>query len=555
MNTSSLSQDTLAHRFPRDATRSGYFSYHGPWAPGVRFFRRVGFRVKASFVVLAFLPLLVALLWQSYQFQQHEMRSRMDATRQHVEVVHGLLKWAHERETRGELSREQAQQLARQSIGVLRYDSKEYFWIHDRDLRMVMHPIKPELDGKDVSQLRDPDGLALFQAMNEVVRRDGQGVVEYQWPRPGSSTPVPKISYVIGFEPWGWVIGSGVYVDDMQAIARERWGSVALVTLLVLLVAGYILYSTYLVMLGGLRETQRHLRAMISGDLTTSPIPWGRDEAAELMLTLREMQQALRHIVGQVRAVSSEIVQTSQSIADSATDLASRSEQAADHLQATAASMEQISQTSQSSADQASQAAQAASLNAQAADTAGRTMREAVGVIDEIGRASQQIRDIISTIDGIAFQTNLLALNASVEAARAGESGRGFSVVASEVRALATRTGEAAQQIRGLIANSVEKSHNGVLVVRQAEQSIEQVLDKAATISALVDQIAIGTQEQATGVQCIGQATHDLDHTTKQNATLVEQAAQSASILHDRARRLAALVEQFRLPPAPPGTR
>src|SRR5690606_31049778 len=150
------------------------------------------------------------------------LQARQDSTRQHVEIAHGIVVWAHAQEASGRIDRAQAQQLARSAIAAPRYEASEYFWTNDMHPRFVTHPIKPELDGKDVSDLKDPNGLPLFKAFVAKVRESGKGFVAYQWPKPGSSAPVDKISYVQGFEPWGWVIGSGIYIGDLREATMRQ---------------------------------------------------------------------------------------------------------------------------------------------------------------------------------------------------------------------------------------------------------------------------------------------------------------------------------------------
>src|SRR5574343_703694 len=325
---------------------SGFFAHHGLWAPGVRLFRNLRFASKALIISLAFMVPMVGLLaWLLTDETQLGRQDRMDATRQHVEVAHGVIAWAHAEETAGRLSREEAQQRAIQVLGGLRYDKTEYFWVNDMTPRVVMHPTNPKLNGQDVSGLKDPNGLALFKAFVDVVRRDGQGFVAYQWPKPGNDKPVDKLSYVKGFEPWGWVVGSGIYIDDLRQNEQRRWVMTGGVTVLALVVAGYLFLSFYRVMDGGLKETRRHLRAMTDGDLTTSPSPWGRDEAAQLMLDLRAMQDSMRSMVLRVRRSAEDIVHSSSEIASGSMDLSARTEQAAANLQESASAMEEISAT------------------------------------------------------------------------------------------------------------------------------------------------------------------------------------------------------------------
>ncbi|MCZ8292675.1 MAG: methyl-accepting chemotaxis protein [Hylemonella sp.] len=529
--------------------QEGFFTFHGFWAPGVRLFRQMRFMSKALVISLAFvLPLLLMLGFQVNNQYLKTMRDREIATRQHVEIAHGLLVWAQAQEQAGKLSREQAQEQARESISRLRYEREEYFWINDMHPRVVMHPIKPELNGQDVSDLKDPNGLKLFQAFVAKVRAEGKGFVTYQWPKPGESRPVDKLSYVMGFEPWGWVIGSGIYVNDVQNELRQQVLLDAGITLCALLFAGYLFFCFYRVMDGGLRETRRHLRAMTSGDLTTTPSPWGRDEAAQLMIELRYMQDSLRDMVVQVRHASDEIVRSSSESAHGATDLSARTEQAAASLEESAASMEQISATVKTTQSHTEEASGEARRNAESAAQGGRIMQEVVSTMERIRQSSAEIAEIISTIDGIAFQTNILALNAAVEAARAGEQGKGFAVVAGEVRMLAQRSAEAAREIKTLIGGSVEQVAIGAGVVQRAGTTIEEIVVSARRVSELLASIAISAREERVGIGQVGEAIQELDRMTQQNAALVEETVGTAHTLNEQARHLADQVARFRLP-------
>jgi methyl-accepting chemotaxis protein len=447
------------------------------------------------------------------------------------------------------MPREQAQQLARQTIAPLRYDGNEYFWINDMQPRMIMHPFKPELDGKDIGDMKDPNGFALFNAFVAKVRTDGKGFVAYQWPKPGSAAPVDKISYVQGFEPWGWVIGSGIYTGDLrQTLQRQlMWvgGGIAGA----LLIASYLFLSFYRVMDGGLKETRRHLRAMTDGDLTTAPSPWGNDEAAQLMFELRNMQDSLRSMVLRVRRSSDAIVHSSSEIASGAMDLSARTEQTASNLEESAASMEEISATVNSNSENTDEASRVAHHNADIAADGGREMREVVITMEGIRTSSARIEEIITTIDGIAFQTNILALNAAVEAARAGEQGRGFAVVASEVRSLAGRSAAAAKEIKTLIGSSVDQVEIGTGIVKKAGATIEDIVLSSQRVNQLLGEVAAGAREQNLGIGQIGQAVQELDRMTQQNAALVEQTAAAASAMRDQAQTLAQEVSRFKMPP------
>jgi methyl-accepting chemotaxis protein len=535
-----------AHPRPAD---TGFFAHHGVWAPGVRLFRSLHFAAKAVILSLAFLVPLVGLLgWLLNSMQTEAMAARQDSVRQHVEVAHGVIAWAHAKEAAGELPREQAQRLAREAVAKLRYEEREYFWINDMQQRVVMHPIKPELDGQDASAIKDPNGLAVFGAFVDRVRRDGQGFVAYQWPRQGSESPVDKLSYVKGFAPWGWVVGSGIYVDDLRSAANARLQWVGGGLLAALLLAGYLFLSFFRVMDGGLKETRRHLRAMSAGDLTQSPTPWGRDEAAQLMLDLRQMQESLRQMVRGVRHSSNLIVQSSGEIAAGAQDLSDRTEQAAANLEQSASAMTRIAANAQHGTDSTAQASSMARRNAEVAAEGGRTMSEVMQTMEDIRAASARIGEIIGTVDGIAFQTNILALNAAVEAARAGEQGRGFAVVAAEVRMLAQRSAAAAREIKVLVGSSVEQVETGSTVVRRAGSTIDQIVGTSGQVSALLGDVSTSALEQSQGIAQIGTAVRALDEVTQQNASLVEQTAAAAAGLRDQAQTLAGEVARFRLP-------
>ena len=540
---------TASRAFEPDRSDGGFFVYHGVWAPGVRLFRRLRFAAKASIISLAFvLPIVALLAWLLTAQAQEAMQARMDSTRQLVEVARGVVAAAQAEEAGGSMTRPQAQALAVRQLQKLRYDGKEYFWINDMQPRMVMHPIKPDLDGKEIGGMKDPNGLALFSAMVDVVRKQGRGFVAYQWPKPGSDKPVDKISFVEGFEPWGWVIGSGVYIDDLRSATQQRLLLAVGVFGLALLIAGYLFLSFYRVMEGGLKEVSRHLRAMTDGDLTTSPVAWGDDEAAQLMRELNDMQQSLRRIVTSVRASSVSIGRASGEIATASMDLSGRTEQTAANLEQSAASMEQIASTVGNTAENVRRAAELAGENAQAAGRGGVVIAEVVSTMDGINSSSRKIADIIGVIDSIAFQTNILALNAAVEADRAGEQGRGFAVVAAEVRSLAQRSAGAAREIKSLIASSVEKVESGSKVVKGAGDTMHELVDNARRMNELLKEISTAAAEQSGGVTQVGAAVTELDRMTQQNAALVEQTAAAASTLKDQANGLAGEVDKFKLP-------
>jgi methyl-accepting chemotaxis protein len=311
--------------------------------------------------------------------------------------------------------------------------------------------------------------------------------------------------------------------------------------------AVYLLMAFYKVMMGGLTEVSGHLKQITLGNLTTAPTPWGRDEAADLMTTMGEMQASLRRVVATVLDGSAQVQGASHEISSASLDLSQRTEQSAASLQQTAASMHQIAGTVRHTTDTVAGASEIVRENAAVATRGGQVIGQVVSTMQGIRASSGKISEIIGVIDSIAFQTNILALNAAVEAARAGEQGRGFAVVATEVRALAGRSATAAREIKSLISASLEQVESGTQVVAAAGATMVDIVGNADRIAQLMNEISRATREQSTGVDQVGSAVTELDRSTQQNAALVEQTAAAAGSLSDQARRLAEEVSFFRL--------
>ena len=312
--------------------------------------------------------------------------------------------------------------------------------------------------------------------------------------------------------------------------------------------AAYLLVAFYRVTQGGISEVARQLQEISKGNLTLDPRPWGSDEVAQLMGTLRATLVSLRRIVGQVRADAGEIHIASAEVASASRDLARRTEETGAQLQRTSAAMTQIGATVRQTAETAKGAAELVDRNADVAGRGGQVVGEVVNTMAGIRESSGRIGDIIGTIDSIAFQTNILALNAAVEAARAGEAGRGFAVVASEVRGLAQRSSAAAREIKALISTSVSQVESGSKVVGQAGDTMRDVVDNAEQVKILISEISHGAAEQTAGVHDVSRSVEQLDAMAQQNAALVEQTAAAAASLKDNAARLHQEMAFFRLP-------
>jgi methyl-accepting chemotaxis protein len=347
---------------------------------------------------------------------------------------------------------------------------------------------------------------------------------------------------------------SAKIISSLQAslvarVERLKWtlnGQLA-VAIVGVLIGVYLLIAFYRVTLGGLAEIARHLNNLAQGDLTAHPRPWGRDEAAVLMMTVAKTIEALRRIVRQVRQGADEIKTASEEVAKASMDLSSRTEETAARLHQSNSAMAQISTTVKMSAETAHGAADIVGSNAEVASHGGRVVNEAVQTMDNIRESSDKIAEIIGVIDSIAFQTNILALNAAVEAARAGEQGRGFAVVAAEVRSLSQRTATAAKEVKTLITSSVDQVQTGARVVTVAGTTMTDILSNADKIKSLIADISRMSSTQLQELEAVGTSIHHLDEATQQNAALVEQTAAAAASLKENAIRLGEEVAYFTL--------
>ncbi|WP_458095858.1 cache domain-containing protein [Roseomonas sp. WA12] len=480
-------------------------------------------------------------------------------------------------ERAGRMDRAAAQAAAAAAIRAVRYGGDEYLWVNDAEVRprMVMHPFRPDLEGQDLSGLRDPNGFALFVAFAETVRRSTSGVVGYLWPRPGAEKPVEKLSYVAGFAPWNWVIGTGIYVDDLRAAQRQMILKGALIAGLAALAVGLLTWFVGRGITRPLARVTAATTAMAGGDLE-APVPGAarRDEfgqlaraletfrenglrtrrleaEAEAERTARDRRAASRErhtqdfgasvsgvlatlgrSAAEMRGAAGEMSEVVQRTRDSAAGTATGAEDSSRNLTAVAAATEELSASVAEIARQVAQSAQSAQAAVQRADATDRAVRG-------LSEAAERIGEVVRLITDIAGKTNLLALNATIEAARAGEAGKGFAVVASEVKALATQTAKATEridvQIRGIQAATGE----AVEAVREVGTAIAQVDEVAHAIAAAVEQQGAATREIAASVQTVSRATDEATGAMREVARITDRAQASSGAVSAAADDLA----------------
>lgn len=485
----------------------------------------VGGIIILSFVSTIFLTLMPAIESSIYDMKKEKIKDIVDMT---IATINGMYRDYEA----GTITKEQLAASSAEYIRRIRYgnDGKDYLWINDYHPRMVMHPYRPDMNGKDLSSYKDKQGKLFFVDMVNLCRAKGAGYISYLWQYKDDATKIEeKISYVRAIPEMEWVIGTGVYDRDIRAEMRDRVVSlnirIAVIVSAITVVMIVLVFFISRAIRKSIDQCASFAEDLANGNFTNRINIEQKDEIGCMAKTLNESADNLEKLITDVvhcsfrlNDVVEEIVKGNQQLSQMTTEQASA-------LEEIASSIEESLSGIKNNADNAGEADKVSVIARDNARNGESIVLNTISSIEEINVISRKIADIIEMINEIAFQTNLLALNASVEAARVGDSGRGFAVVATEVRNLAQRAASAAKEIESVVSRSLEIVNATVSMGHQSKEALRKITESIAEASEMIRNIAIASDEQRVGIEQLSSAIFEIDKVTQHNASLVEETA------------------------------
>lgn len=489
--------------------------------------------------------------------------------------------------TAGDKTEEEAQMAVLDFVRNLRYSEVEYFWVNDLDGMMLMHPIATQLVDTNVIGLEDPDGKLFFKEMVDKVKSDSQGVVRYQWPKPGKEEPQPKISFVKGFKPWNWVIGTGVYVDDLQEIKNDIYGNVLIISIIIIICSFALIMLIVIPLNKTLKNIIVHTNQYKDLDFREPIGIESKDELGEISKAFDKVSEGLRNLLQNMIETSEELTNDANIIAEdvavlnnasgktleSTSDISAVIEETTAATHTVANTVDEIKEAITVVAEKASEGAGQASdvtkravqlkddaiVSKKNANDIYSDVKERLAVAIEDAKDVSKIGLLLEEILNITSQTNLLALNASIEAARAGEAGKGFAVVADEVGKLAEASANMVEDSQKTV-ESIQKSVNTLIsdansILDFMDSKVLADYDKLSDIgdkytedadvfNNIMMELSAISEELTGSIDSIAMNMHEVQEATTQESTGVENILVMTQDITDKTKNVNNIIQQ-----------
>lgn len=527
-------------------------------------------------IVVASLMIFGAKLFSALNLKDQMIVERKQAAEALVQSGISQINQIEKLVTRGSLTFEEGQQQARELIKNKRYGSNGYFWLNDLNGVMVMHPIKPELDGKNMVAHSTSYISDAFRQFVETARSQGSGFVAYDWPQPGNSELEEKVSFVGKSNKWGWVLGTGVYFTDVEDAFKDELIATSVHTLI--FVIALVLFSTLIAqnILKPLNKLTRTM-SLIADDKDLSIVmkSKGKDELATMATAFNKMNNNLRDVVVSIHGNTDSLASQAEELSSVTHQIQSGIRDQKEQTLAVAGRVEQLTHsadlvsekveialvTTRESNEVIASGTQSVHENLDVIQSVAEEVQATAKIAGDLESSSNEIGDILDVIKQIAEQTNLLALNAAIEAARAGEQGRGFAVVADEVRTLAQRTQESTgniqriisdlqtgvQQTVGSLQNCQHKAELGIEKATNCGDALTSVQASIKTLAEMSTEIASSAEDQRHQILSIGDSISSISQVAEQTETGTSHTSQSSEQLSVMAQKLNGLVNAFKV--------